>query len=83
MGNAPYDAAIVEALTQRLGEHALLDIHIDWALAQQTARRQADAITVLPARTQRLIRIVEKGCHETPEPAQRCRPLCCNVIVEE
>ena len=61
MGNAPYDAAIVEALTQRLGEHALLDIHIDWALAQQTARRQADAITVLPARTQRLIRIVEKG----------------------
>ncbi|MGF1688845.1 tRNA epoxyqueuosine(34) reductase QueG [Photobacterium japonica] len=61
MGNAPYDEHIVSALEQRLGEHELLDIHLHWALAQQVAHRDTNAITVLPSNTQRLIRIVEKG----------------------
>ncbi|MGF1726345.1 tRNA epoxyqueuosine(34) reductase QueG [Photobacterium nomapromontoriensis] len=61
MGNAPYDVNIIAALKQRLGENELVDIHIHWALEQQQAHHETVAITVLPARTKRLIRIVEKG----------------------
>ncbi|MGF1702711.1 tRNA epoxyqueuosine(34) reductase QueG [Photobacterium makurazakiensis] len=61
MGNAPYDANTIDVLMQRLGENELLDTHINWALEQQQKRRQVDAITVLPGKTKRLIRIVEKG----------------------
>ncbi|MGF1684409.1 tRNA epoxyqueuosine(34) reductase QueG [Photobacterium minamisatsumaniensis] len=61
MGNAPYDANIIDVLMQRLDDNELLDIHINWALEQQQKRRQVDAIAVLPGKTKRLIRIVEKG----------------------
>ncbi|PSW10456.1 tRNA epoxyqueuosine(34) reductase QueG [Photobacterium sanctipauli] len=61
MGNAPYDSDIVKTLEQRRGESKLLDTHIDWALKKQHERCQSIEINVLPAKTQRLIRIVEKG----------------------
>lgn len=61
MGNAPYSADIFEALEQRLGENELLDIHIHWAMEKQTERRQEHAVEILPGKTKRLIRIVEKG----------------------
>jgi epoxyqueuosine reductase len=55
MGNAPYSEKIITALSNRLGESALLDIHIKWAIEKQnshptTARKQ-----------ERLIRIITKG----------------------
>lgn len=70
MGNAPYSTELVQALEQRLGEHELLDVHIQWALGKQHERVNqanqlphltAQRIEVLPAKTRRLIRIVEKG----------------------
>lgn len=70
MGNAPYSTELVQALEQRLGEHELLDVHIQWALGKQHERANqanqlphltAQRIEVLPAKTRRLIRIVEKG----------------------
>ena len=36
LGNAPRTDAIVHALNSRLGQDAMLDEHIDWALDQQT-----------------------------------------------
>ncbi len=61
LGNAPWSAEIVAALQQRQGEHPLLDEHIDWALAQQRQKREADAIAIQPAKKLRLVRAVEKG----------------------
>lgn len=70
MGNAPYSTELVQALEQRLGEHELLDVHVQWALGKQHERANqanqlphltAQRIEVLPAKTRRLIRIVEKG----------------------
>ncbi len=61
LGNAPYEDGIVLALRTRLGQNAMLDEHIHWALAQQLARREAQGIEVQTAQKKRLIRAVEKG----------------------
>ncbi len=61
LGNAPYADDIVLSLQSRRGESPLLDIHIEWALAQQQHRRQALAINVQSAQQLRLIRSIEKG----------------------
>lgn len=61
LGNAPYQDEIVIALRARLKQDAMLDEHIDWALAQQLARREAQGVEVQTAQKKRLIRAVEKG----------------------
>lgn len=60
LGNAPYSQRIVDALETRLEEHELLTPHIEWALQEQFAQLpNADAS--INRKTQRLIRIVQKG----------------------
>jgi len=61
LGNAPWTPEIISVLEKRLGEHALLDEHIEWALVQQREKRQAQAIEVQPAQQKRLVRAIEKG----------------------
>ncbi|MBH2564646.1 tRNA epoxyqueuosine(34) reductase QueG [Serratia marcescens] len=61
LGNAPYEDSVVLALRTRLGQDAMLDEHIHWALAQQLARREAQGVEVQTAQKKRLIRAVEKG----------------------
>ncbi len=61
LGNAPWNEAHLNALQQRKGEHPLLDEHIDWAIAQQLARRSANEVEVQLPQKQRLVRVIEKG----------------------
>ncbi len=61
LGNAPYDADNIRVLTQRLGENAMLDEHIHWAIAQQESKRRENSIEVQPPRQKRLVRTIEKG----------------------
>ncbi|MDX1304509.1 tRNA epoxyqueuosine(34) reductase QueG [Photobacterium sp.] len=61
IGNAPYDAELLDALDKRAGLSELLDIHIRWAITKQQEKRAELVIDVLPSKTKRLIRIVEKG----------------------
>ncbi|EOU9529146.1 tRNA epoxyqueuosine(34) reductase QueG [Cronobacter dublinensis] len=61
LGNAPWDEANIVALRQRKGEHPLLDEHIDWAIAQQTDKRNACVVEVQLPQKQRLVRVIEKG----------------------
>lgn len=61
LGNAPWAEENLVALQMRSGEHAMLDEHIDWAIAQQLQRRAAQGVDVQPAKKQRLVRAVEKG----------------------
>ncbi|SKA55899.1 epoxyqueuosine reductase [Enterovibrio nigricans DSM 22720] len=61
MGNAPYDPEIIELLQAAKGFSAMLDQHIDWALAQQLASKDALTTNVQPSSTRRLVRIVKKG----------------------
>lgn len=61
LGNAPFEDQIVLALQQRLGENPMLDQHIDWAIDQQLARRQAESVTVQHPQQKRLVRSIEKG----------------------
>ncbi|MBN5367821.1 tRNA epoxyqueuosine(34) reductase QueG [Serratia marcescens] len=61
LGNAPYEDSVVLALRTRLGQDAMLDEHIHWALAQQLDRREAQGVEVQTAQKKRLIRAVEKG----------------------
>ena len=61
LGNAPYLDQIVLSLQTRQGQDPMLDEHIDWALAQQLARREALAVEVQTMQKKRLIRAVEKG----------------------
>ncbi|MFM2483159.1 tRNA epoxyqueuosine(34) reductase QueG [Celerinatantimonas sp. YJH-8] len=57
LGNAPASLAIIRALEQRLSEtDALVQEHIQWALAQQHQK-----LGQMTRQTQRLIRIIEKG----------------------
>ncbi|MDU2023552.1 MAG: tRNA epoxyqueuosine(34) reductase QueG, partial [Leclercia adecarboxylata] len=51
----------IQALESRRGEHPLLDEHIEWAVAQQIARRNACAVEVQLPQKNRLVRVVEKG----------------------
>ena len=60
LGNAPWSAENVAALEARLGENAMLDEHIRWALNQQLARRSENAIAI-NGQQKRLVRAVEKG----------------------
>jgi epoxyqueuosine reductase len=60
LGNAPWSAENVVALEARLGENAMLDEHIRWALNQQLARRSENAIEI-NGQQKRLVRAVEKG----------------------
>lgn len=59
MGNAPYSPAIIEALEKRQGLSETLDIHIQWALTQQQSQNSEQGVST--KKTQRLIRIIEKG----------------------
>ena len=61
LGNAPWSEGVLNALESRRGEHPLLDEHIEWAVAQQIARRNEGAIEVQLPKKQRLVRVVEKG----------------------
>jgi len=60
LGNAPWSAENVAALEVRLGENAMLDEHIRWALERQLARRSENAIEI-NGQQKRLVRAVEKG----------------------
>ncbi|WP_159567376.1 tRNA epoxyqueuosine(34) reductase QueG [Budvicia diplopodorum] len=61
LGNAPYQAEIVQSLEQHKGISPLLDEHIEWAIAQQISRRNNDCIEIQQPKQKRLIRSVEKG----------------------
>ncbi|QCR34899.1 tRNA epoxyqueuosine(34) reductase QueG [Nissabacter sp. SGAir0207] len=61
LGNAPYQAEIVLALQQRLGENEMLDEHLHWAIAQQFQKRDANKLEVQLPQQKRLVRAVEKG----------------------
>ncbi|MGL5385999.1 MAG: tRNA epoxyqueuosine(34) reductase QueG [Enterobacterales bacterium] len=61
LGNAPYLDQIVLSLQTRQGQDPMLDEHINWALAQQLARREALTVEVQTMQKKRLIRAVEKG----------------------
>lgn len=60
LGNAPWSADNMAALRARLGENAMLDEHIHWALTRQLARRSENSIEV-QGQQKRLVRAVEKG----------------------
>ncbi|MDO6500837.1 tRNA epoxyqueuosine(34) reductase QueG [Photobacterium sanguinicancri] len=61
LGNAPYQQAIINALTEKLGLNEMLDVHLEWALAQQQQKRAEVSLEILPTKTKRLVRIIEKG----------------------
>ncbi|WP_410012161.1 tRNA epoxyqueuosine(34) reductase QueG [Sodalis sp. C49] len=61
LGNAPYEDNVVLALRERLGENAMLDVHIRWAIDQQLLRRDAGTVSVQTAQQKRLVRAIEKG----------------------
>ncbi|MBD8162062.1 tRNA epoxyqueuosine(34) reductase QueG [Erwinia persicina] len=61
LGNAPWDESHLKALEARRGEHAMLDEHIDWAIACQLARRDEHTIEVQSSQQKRLVRTIEKG----------------------
>ncbi len=61
MGNAPYQPEIVDLLLSRKGLSAVLDEHLEWALARQLEKKENNAISVLSSSAKRLVRIVEKG----------------------
>lgn len=61
LGNAPYQADIVQALNAKLETAStLVSEHIHWALAQQK-RKSWQAESLLPRSTERLVRIIQKG----------------------
>lgn len=61
LGNAPWNESHLQTLQKRLGQHPLLDEHIEWAIAQLLARRVAQSLTVISHRQQRLVRVINKG----------------------
>ncbi|MGE9551250.1 tRNA epoxyqueuosine(34) reductase QueG [Erwinia amylovora] len=61
LGNAPWSAENVAALSTRLGENEMLDEHIHWALARQQAKRAENAIELQSGQHKRLVRTIEKG----------------------
>ncbi|MGK3111943.1 tRNA epoxyqueuosine(34) reductase QueG [Candidatus Pantoea formicae] len=61
LGNAPYSMEIMETLRSRLGEHPMLDEHIDWSISQQQQKRSENAVEVQLAQQKRLVRVIEKG----------------------
>lgn len=61
LGNAPWHDDHYAVLASRLGENAMLDEHIHWAMAQQRDKRAQNAIDVQLPQQKRLVRAVEKG----------------------
>ncbi len=66
LGNAPYSIGIIKDLENRLGSSTLLDEHIKWAIEEQLAQlpqniTKTNSILSANNKTQRLIRIVQKG----------------------
>ncbi|AWH89184.1 tRNA epoxyqueuosine(34) reductase QueG [Limnobaculum parvum] len=61
LGNAPYQAEIIEALEQRKNLYAIVDEHIEWALTRQWEKREQRGVEVRAPKQLRLIRSVEKG----------------------
>ncbi|UCB29842.1 tRNA epoxyqueuosine(34) reductase QueG [Duffyella gerundensis] len=61
LGNAPWHDDYYAVLASRLGENAMLDEHIHWAMAQQREKRARNAIDVQLPQQKRLVRAVEKG----------------------
>ncbi|MGL5455584.1 MAG: tRNA epoxyqueuosine(34) reductase QueG [Citrobacter telavivensis] len=61
LGNAPWSDAALSALESRRGEHPLLDEHIEWAVAQQIAKRNACVVDVQSPKQRRLVNAIERG----------------------
>ncbi|MGF1693745.1 tRNA epoxyqueuosine(34) reductase QueG [Photobacterium kagoshimensis] len=62
LGNAPYQPEIIDALNDKLAlNDEVLDIHLHWALEMQSKKRNDTSIDVIPTKTKRLVRIIEKG----------------------
>lgn len=62
MGNAIYSPQIIVALKSRLGQDPLIDEHIQWALEQQQNKQtRIETLAVRNTKSERLIRIIEKG----------------------
>ncbi len=61
MGNAPWEEATIQALEQRLGEHPLLDEHIQWAIAQQKRSETPAALRCRCRNSSGWSGVVEKG----------------------
>ncbi|MGL4905215.1 MAG: tRNA epoxyqueuosine(34) reductase QueG, partial [Plesiomonas sp.] len=72
LGNAPYQAAILQALQQRLGDDELVNEHIQWAIEEQLRKQSALAAFCADAplipiqqdsttQQRRLVRAIEKG----------------------
>ncbi|MFC0142484.1 tRNA epoxyqueuosine(34) reductase QueG [Erwinia mallotivora] len=61
LGNAPWSVENIAVLNSRLGENAMLDEHILWALARQKAARAENTIEMQSGQQKRLVRAIEKG----------------------
>ncbi len=62
LGNAPYAIEIVTALKAKHGHiNALVDEHIQWALAQQQSKKEQGSTSLNERLTARLTRAIEKG----------------------
>lgn len=59
LGNAPYAAEVIDCLEKYHGD-AMVQRHVDWALAQQRQKAEA-AATALSRAQQRLVRIIQVG----------------------
>lgn len=66
------DEANLKALESRRGEHPLLDEHIEWAMTQQMAKRNANVVEVQLPKKLRLVRVVEKDYRATPDSFTGC-----------
>lgn len=62
LGNADYDKAITDALTNKLTSSTdMVKEHINWALIEQDKKRKVGEKTIPTRLTGRLIRTIEKG----------------------
>lgn len=61
LGNAPYQDKIILALQERFGLSDVLDEHLNWAIAQQIAKRNEKEIKIQTSQQKRLVRAITKG----------------------
>lgn len=61
LGNAPYQDKIILALKERFGLSDVLDEHLNWAIAQQTAKRNEKEVKIQTSQQKRLVRAITKG----------------------
>ena len=59
LGNAPYDHQILDTLIAKKVNDLVVEHHIQWAIDQQN--RKKNITFAIVTKTQRLIRIIEKG----------------------